>query len=210
LAEQGYLPAKDPANTRLVIMVYWGTSAAPDPISTTPAYLNYQIALQEYNELLKSDPSAADAVLSAGLAQLYFENNRRDRIDYKNALLLGYDSDGEGLIGTDSGRMLQFSALRKGRDDLVSEIEGNLYFVVLMAYDFQALWKKKKNVLLWETRFSINQPRNDFGKALPTMARFASSYFGQPSHGLVRQVIREGHVKVGEPTLVEWLFPPKN
>ena len=42
------------------------------------------------------------------------------------------------------------------------------------------------------------------------MAHFASSYFGQASHGLVRQVIREGRVDVGQPTLVEWLFQKKN
>ena len=72
--------------------------------------------------------------------------------------MLGYDSKRQGTIGTDTGRIREFSALRKGREDLVSEIEVDRYFVVLLAYDFQVLWKEKKHKLLWETRFSINQP----------------------------------------------------
>jgi hypothetical protein len=209
LAEQRFLPSKDPARTRLMIMVYWGTTDVPEPITTTAAYQFYKSSLEEYNALKSVDQSAADAALSAGLAELNFENNRRDKIDFKNAEMIGYDSDGAGLIGTDRGSILQFTALRHERDGLVPEIEENRYFVVLMAYDFQMMWKEKKHKLLWETRFSINQPRNDFGKALPAMAKFASSYFGQASHGLVRQEIPEGHVEVGAPTLVEWLFPTK-
>jgi len=38
--------------------------------------------------------------------------------------------------------------------------------VVLMAYDFQLLWKEKKHKLLWETRFSIRQRHNDFDRQL--------------------------------------------
>jgi len=213
LADQKYIPSRDPAKTKLVIMVYWGTTDVPEAISTTNAYQNYQLALQEYNEILAGNKSywaqnAADAVLSAGLVQLNWENNRRDKIDYKNADLLGYNSpDGRQLIGTARGNQMEFTALRGARNDLVSEIEGNRYFVVLMAYDFQVLWKQKKHRLLWETRLSINQPRNDFGKALPAMAKFASSFFGQASHGLVRQANRGGNVKVGEPTLIELLNP---
>jgi hypothetical protein len=29
LASQNYVPAKDPKSTRLMIMVYWGTTIAP-------------------------------------------------------------------------------------------------------------------------------------------------------------------------------------
>lgn len=86
------------------------------------------------------------------------------------------------------------------RDELIAEIEGNRYFVVLMAYDFQLLWKQKKHKLLWETRFSIDERRNQFDKALLVMAQNASQYFGQDSHGLSRMRIREGKVEVGEPT----------
>jgi hypothetical protein len=95
--------------------------------------------------------------------------------------------------------MIDKTALKGRRDDLIAEIEDNRYFVVLMAYDFQMLWKQKKNKLLWETRFSIRERGNDFGKILPAVAQYASQYFGQDSKGLVRQPLPEGHVEVGEP-----------
>jgi hypothetical protein len=84
------------------------------------------------------------------------------------------------------------------RDDMVAEIEENRYFVVLMAYDFQILWKQKKHKLLWETRFSIRQRHHNFDKDLPSMAQYASQYFGQDSHGLVHKEIPQGHVDIGE------------
>lgn len=210
LADQHYVPDKDPNKTKLLIMVYWGTTDVPEPTSESAAYQNYGSAVNEAN-LLNSAGSygagnAADAIMSAALQQLNFEDNRRDRIDYKNALLLGYNSPGgEQLIGTAVGRQLEFSALRHAHNDLVKEIESSRYFVVLMAYDFQLMWKQKKHKLLWETRFSINQPRNDFRKALPAMARYASQYFGKDSAGLVREVVREGRVEIEAPTLIELL-----
>jgi hypothetical protein len=78
-----------------------------------------------------------------------------------------------------------------------------------MAYDFQLLWKEKKHKLLWETRFSISERRNQFDKALPIMARYASQYFGQASNGLVRTRVPEGNVDIKEPTLIEFLSEPK-
>jgi hypothetical protein len=172
LAEQKYLPGKDQETTKLLIMVYWGTT------------------------------------VTAGRPQGESDNRYRDHVDFMNAQLLGYDS--EGLVGTEYGANMELTALRWHRRDLVSEIEYNRYFVVLMAYDFQQLRNRKALTPLWETRFSLNQRSNDFGKALPAMARTASRYFGRDSHGLVRTAIREGHVEIGAPTLIEMIFPPKN
>jgi hypothetical protein len=214
LATQNYVPDKDPRKTKLLILVYWGTTTVPEPTNTSAAYTNYAQAVNEANSLTQSGSygavNAADGIMSAALGELNFENNRRDLIDYKNAVMLGYNSpDGEELIGTAAGRQLQFTAMRHDHDNLQSEIERERYFVVLMAYDFQLAWKEKKHKLLWETRFSVNQPRNDFRKALPVMAATASRYFGQPSRGLVREEIPEGHVELREPTLIELVQPKK-
>jgi hypothetical protein len=132
-------------------------------------------------------------------------NKQRDDLDYSNAAMLGYNYDSEALLGTEWGAMIELTALKGPRRELLSEIEYSRYFVVLMAYDFQRMWKQRQHKLLWETRFSINQPHNDFGKALPMMVQFASPYFGQDSHGLVRHPIPEGRVEVHEPTLIELL-----
>lgn len=182
LAAQNYVPDKDPSKTKLLIMVYWGTTDTP--------------------------PQARETGMSEQDNPLQWDNARRTKLDYQNAGMLGYNSDSDALIGTYYGDQMELTALRWVHRDLVREIEAPRYFVVLMAYDFQRMWKLKKHRLLWETRFSINQPRNNFRKALPAMASFASAYFGRDSAGLVRQVVREGRVEVREPTLID-LLPSK-
>ncbi len=199
LAAQNYYPATDPAKTKLLIMVYWGTTAVPIPYDEDPLYHNYQNALAEYN-LLKAahQQGEADAVLSSGITQLNLANQIRDRIDFKNAGMIGYDFEGNGLIGTDYGSNLRHSPLGTERNDQTAEIEENRYFVVLMAYDFRLMWKEKKHKLLWETRFSIREANHQFDRDLPAMASYASKYFGQDTHGVVRKAVPLGNVEIGE------------
>jgi hypothetical protein len=113
-----------------------------------------------------------------------------------NARMLGYNAS--GMIGTDYGQWLAFTALHSRSQDLIDEIEDNRYFVVLMAYDFQVLLKEKKHKLLWETRYSIRQRGNAFDRQLAAMTEYASKYFGQDTHGLLRKPLPEGHVTLGK------------
>jgi hypothetical protein len=110
--------------------------------------------------------------------------------------MLGYDAP--GTIGTDYGSHIRGGPLGAERQELITEIEENRYFVVLMAYDFPLLWKQKKHKLLWETRFSINERHNAFDHALPVMAQYASKYFGHPTNGLLRNQVQEGQVEIGD------------
>ncbi len=214
LAGQKYLPARDPRNTRLLIMVYWGTTAVPGPTSDSMAYSNFSMAQADLRRAMnKMNPeppkmqNAMMAEMSAATWQLNMENRGRDLIDFKNASMLGYDS--EGVIGTDYGLELRRTPQKYRRDELIAEIEENRYFVVLMAYDFQLLWKQKQRKLLWETRFSITERNNQFDNALPAMAQYASQFFGRDSHGLLRAEIPDGHVDVREPTVIEFFSEPR-
>jgi hypothetical protein len=207
LLGQSYVAATDPKATRLLIMVYWGTTAVPPPYEDDPLYYNYRQCLDEYQRLIHQGGERmrdeANNVLSSGLHQLAMENRIRDLQDFKNAAMIGYDSS--GLIGTEYGRYLSHTALGMEAKDEMDEIEQNRYFVVLMAYDFQLMWKEKKHKLLWETRFSINQRHNRFDSALPAMAQYAAHYFGQPTNGLVKKRVLDGRVDVGAPTLVQFV-----
>ncbi len=211
LASRNYVPSRDPNGTKLLVMVYWGTTAVPGPASDSTAYEQFKDAQAILHAALihpppasaQKNPAAANAMLNAAYSQmsaatimLNVENRKNDRIDFSNALMLGYDSP--GLIGTEKGNYVRGTAFGLDRDDLYSEIEENRYFVVLMTYDFQLLWKHKKRKLLWETRFSISERRNQFDKALPVMAQYASRYFGEDSHGLSRMRVPEGNVDVGD------------
>jgi hypothetical protein len=209
LASQNFVPSRDPKTAKLLIMVYWGTTHAPEHASETNEYVNLQGAQKNLEDILIQKPSAAgsrdplvnpatveigaaeDAVTTA-MAGVVAENHMRDQDDQLNAMMLGYDSWWEETRKFD-GTPLAFR-----REDMLSELEEDRYFVVLMAYDFQILWKEKKHKLLWETRFSIRQRHHDFDKDLPSMAQFASQYFGQDSHGLVHREIPLGRVDIGE------------
>jgi hypothetical protein len=199
LASRRYLPAKDPQTAKLLIMVYWGTTAVPPPYEEDTMYQNFQSDVRMYRTLLSEGAfDEAEAVYSSGLAQLSMSNEMRDHLDYKNAAMLGYNSETSAKIGTEYGVALGRGALGLDQRDQVAEIEENRYFVVLMAYDFQLMWRQKKHKLLWETRFSISERRNAFDKALPVMAQYASKYFGEASNGILRQRVKEGRVDIGD------------
>ena len=224
LAGKNYLPAGDPRKTKLLIMVYWGMTYVSPSFGSSTADSTFS-GLQS---AMSSEMSAANAAaISSGtnmgfglrgmglgtgstsamrddqlnddsnaLHVLSMVNHNRDITDFRNAMMLGYDS--AGLIATEHGRYVRGTAFDVDRKDIEQEIEENRYFVVLMAYDFQLMWKEKKHKLLWETRFSINEQHNEFATALPVMARFAAEYFGEASNGLRRSRVLGGRVDIGD------------
>ncbi len=193
LAGQNYRPATDPQQTRLLIFVYWGTTSGTDDTRSSTAYQNAQDLIKdEAIDLVGKTPQEVADAKSAGDAaflMLGLQNSIRDQNNYQNAKILGFRDD---LL---RARNLQFAA---SSEDLITELEGNRYFVVLKAYDFQLAWKKKQRKLLWETRFSIREQGNSFSDQLPAMALYASRYFGQDSGGLVRKPLPNTKVELGE------------
>jgi len=208
LADRNYLPATDPKKTKLLIMVYWGTTAVPGPTSDSVAYDQLSAAQAEAAtpNMSAAQTNASMSKLSSAMTMLQMENDMRDKLDFQNAKMLGYDA--AGTIGTDYGNHIRGGAFGAERQELIDEIEVNRYFVVLMAYDFQLLWKQKKHKLLWETRFSISERKNSFDTALPLMAQYASRYFGQASNGLLRTQVQEGKVEIGELKSLGEVAPP--
>jgi len=222
LALQNYLPCdpKDPNHTDLLIMVYWGTTTGTDRASSSP---EYQIA-QGFvpppmppmppppdgtgGTAMASDPStsgraslfaqaAAIKAANDGAQQLSslmtgMANRQRDRQNSENAAILGYAEEMKRVDG------YVMTAFEQQRRDIVDEVEESRYYVVLLAYDFQTLLKHKERKLLWQTRYSIPERRNDFGKQLAAMIQSASRYFGQDSHGLLRKPLPATTVTLGE------------
>lgn len=223
LAQQRYVPSRDQKDTRLLIMVYWGTTSAVEKGSESIAYQgaeksNEDVAMAEnrlnadkmlplnqgsVQQQIRTDQQLADIAnnaFSSAMSAVQAENKARYLADLKIAELLGYDSWWESTMGAQDGTPL---AIR--RKDMLDELEHYRYFVVLMAYDFQLIAKEKKHKLLWETRFSIRQQNNQFDKQLASMVLQASQYFGRDSNGLTHKAIPPGHVEVKEPSLIELL-----
>lgn len=215
LASQKYVPATDtdPNKTNLIIMVYWGTTTGTEGTSGSSAYENTQASQPTGGHPPPPPPpsagggrpaggpagGASSAVINSGSDNLTGEmasvgavEAQRELADIRNAQLLGYDSD---LFAGDGPRI---SAFKLRQDDLISEIEQNRYFLILMAYDFQDLWKQKKHRLIWVTRMSVRERGGDFGKTLPMMAAYASQFFGRESRGLLRRTLPDGQVSIGD------------
>ncbi len=79
---------------------------------------------------------------------------------------------------------------------MLNELEEDRYFVVLMAYDFQAM-KHKQSKLLWETHISIREHSNAFDARLLGMVAGAAGFFGRDSGGLKHRDVPEGQVLLG-------------
>jgi hypothetical protein len=221
LASQNYVPSRDPNKTKLLVVVYWGTTRVPDSATSSVAGENLQAASQaamsaNHAESVRFNPNDScapnqmaqtntinykvitpdqidtDNAMSAAMSMSASVEHQRNLIDEQNAMMLGYDS------WWSETAQFKNSPQDYRRDDMLSELEARRYFVVLMAYDFQRLWKEKKPVLLWETRFSIREDGDDFDKHLAAMAGSAAAYFGENSGKLVHKPLPEGHVDVGE------------
>ena len=215
LAQSNYLPVADrnPEKTKLLIMVYWGTTSGTARASASNATQKLQ-AGQGSSTSPPPTPSSAftahcscDATnldtniasvvkgmnqdeMSGAAAMVAADNRLRREADSWNASLLGYDLGPIAASGF---------ALRNRRDDLVAEVEDSRDFVVLQVYDFQALWKQRKHKLLWVTRLSVRDGGASYGKALPAMLSGASQYLGRDSHGLRHESLSpaEGYVEIG-------------
>lgn len=140
--------------------------------------------------------AAQDSALEQSWTMTHMANQQRDRQNLANAAILGYLPEMKRVAD------YQMTAFHQIQQDIIDDVEENRYFVVLLAYDFQTLWKHQQRKLLWETRFSIRERGNDFSKELGAMAKFASRYFGKGSDGLIRKPLPEVRIILGEPKFI--------
>jgi hypothetical protein len=221
LASQHYVASTDPKNTRLLIMVYWGTTRVPDHATNSIAIQNLQASTQavmaanldahmvhfnpndscapmemqqgsQVNSAVRTpEQISMESSMTGAMAMAAAENDQRLQLDKENAMMLGYDS-----WWAETARYKDTPQAYR-QQDMLGELEGRRYFVVLMAYDFKKLAADKKAKLLWETRFSVREHGDDFGKRLAAMAASASPYFGKDIGKLIHTPLPEGHVEVG-------------
>jgi hypothetical protein len=163
--------------------------------------------LAERNYVPTRDPDATNLFIMVYWGRTQgsngvFSGGIKDAIDFRNAQLLGFDSESSVQALADRstafwGRSFRTQMVGNVHADVFSALEVNRYYVVLRAFDFQSAWKKKKIKLLWETRFSLSERLHDFTKELPNMALSAAQYFGQDTRGVVLKPLPEGHVDIG-------------
>ncbi len=174
LASQKYFPALDPASGSLLIVVYWGTTRAPAEKAPSSIVAKMTEQLGPPSSRVTPFTVGPTGLRDQYLFQAKAANFAGAMVDREDAMMLGYDSAADPDLRT------------------------YRYFVVLLAYDLQDLLKERRPKLLWQTRFSVSEHRNQFDKQLRLMAVVASKYFGRDSLGLRHDSVPEGRVEVGE------------
>jgi hypothetical protein len=205
LAIQNYVLSDDPATTNLLILAYWGMTLTPDDLRPYGFRGSDFAAGSGGYKGAGMGPPVSDAPpwiprgSAAEQAPVFqkFEAAHDAQTDSRNAAILGYTDALLGARPDDPRIWDQRGDPRFGA--LISELEQRRYYVVLLAFDYRKARRYGLHKLLWETRFSLIERGNDFGKELPAMALIAAKYFGQDSHGLIHNNLKEGHVEIGEP-----------
>jgi hypothetical protein len=127
------------------------------------------------------------------MAQTLAYDRVRDQLNERNARIIGYLDD-----LAEANDVRRFAGGGDRYADLITEVEGARYYIVISAYDFPELVNKKKQKLLWQTRVSVRAPGNAFNETYLAMLKSASIHFGQNSGGLVRGEEGRGQVELGE------------
>jgi hypothetical protein len=198
MTKRGYVSAKDPANTDLLIFVFWGTTNNTKMRMDSPITRNLQFAMEQMRTV--ADAGAGEKNAMGNQMETYFiaaaaEQRLRERQDIRKAMLLGFQDDlnkAWDLSHTDF------------MDDYWDDLRADRYFVVLKAFDYRlAAGKEHLRKILWEARFSVPRESKDFIDLLPAMTRYASQFFGQDTKGLVREPLPEVRVILGPLKTVE-------
>ena len=86
---------------------------------------------------------------------------------------------------------------QREKDELLTLLKEERYFVVLMAFDYESV-RKGKPMLAWSTRYSIRAAGQNFETAITSMNQVASDYFGKNLPKLTRKRDDDSSVEIGE------------
>lgn len=217
LAQQNYHYAQSKDQAKLLLVLQWGSTIAPNDINYQQ---DFKAAASVYSELIammgpqgmgtidqarasagskmdgspsgEGDPSAAERFESAML-RLFMDNQVRDQVNEHNARVLGYMDD-----LAQSNDIRRWAGGGDRYNDLIADVEESRYFIVISAYDFRELTEQNNKKLLWQTRVSVRSPGNRFDDSYVAMLKGASKYFGQNSGRLIKGEATKGTVELGE------------
>ena len=192
LAKQNYFPATQVPTADILLMVHWGTTTTfVDPMRDIQMERTNE-ALSDYSANADSAGNADPGALNAAIADQKNASGSALGAIARNAALLGY----QPTLAKEQGKI--FSSAEE--QTMNEELNEERYFIILIAYDFQAMQKEHKTRRLWTTRLSVRSPGNKFTEALPMLARAGGDVFGRQIDGLVRVKIpaQGGNVKLHE------------
>jgi hypothetical protein len=200
LARQNYHYARNAGEATLLLVLHWGVTItfnsgnyATTVGNAASAMTNLKAAGGGPGTAPSDDPvvAAAGNAFESQMLQLQMENRARDQVNLPNARLLGYLDD-----LNESNDIRRWAGGGDRYNDLVADIEESRYYIIVSAYEFEALTKQRQKKLLWQTRVSVRAPGNRFDDSVAAMLKGAAKYFGQDSGRLVRGEESKGTVEL--------------
>ena len=207
LGRQNYFLAKDRASADLLLVVHWGRTIAFDRTSTGLAMNELSQAYADLN-IASADAAPPDSISYAGnpttaqdeafesaMMKILMFNRFRDKVNERNAVLLGYVDDVNRFDG-----IQRYAGNASAFDELIDDLEESRYYVTITAYDFDAMVERNERKVRWVTRVSMRAPGHAFHENLPVMLASASRYFGKNTGRLIRG--HKAEVEIGEARVV--------
>jgi hypothetical protein len=227
LALQNYRYAQTKEQAKLLLVLNWGSTIAPNGMhqqqnvaSLRDALSSLQTAQIALNEIEPATYEGQDVAknATAGFSRhpSFAKTEELVVVHAAGSVEAGYlrslvDDRVRDELNTRNARVIGYlddladaNDIRRhagGGDrynDLITDVEESRYYIVVSAYDFKELTEKKQQKLLWQTRVSVRAPGNTFNETYLAMLKSASRYFGQNSGRLVRGEESRGQVELGE------------
>ena len=202
LATRGFLPASDTAPASLALTYYWG-------VHTRPPDEEVLSSGQFATNLLDRAALVGGEKFRQKFADLLTELTTQE--DAASAASRPQTVDGvavESVLGPDQMEMInpmtRFRRSDPKNDFLVEQVSGDVYYVVISAYDRAALARNQR-VLLWRTRMTVGAAGISQTDSLPTLIRSAAPYLGREMEEpatLMPRTLPEGSFKLG-PLIIE-------
>jgi hypothetical protein len=227
LARQSYQYAQTKEQAKLLLVLNWGSTLAPNGMNTSANVGSIQTAMNTLQQR-QTDANAVTGKVYAGQdvgknaasgfnRGIQWANNEEMAVvasagTVESQFLKSLTDDrvrdelnkrNAQVLGymddlADSNDIRRYAGGGDRYQDLISDVEESRYYIVISAYDFKELTEKNQKKLLWQTRVSVRSPGNSFDSTMAAMLKSASHYFGQNSGHVIRGEETKGSVELGE------------
>lgn len=143
----------------------------------------------------------AHSAMDYDLSALFPDKAYREMLE--RAVLVGGHSFQKSLIRRLSYGELQIDPTAK-LDFLRSQAGSDLYFVVVSAYDYEAL-RRKERKLVWRTNLTVAATGVAMADSLPALVLTGGPYFGRPvpEAEILLRTVKRGVVHLGPSQVIE-------
>ena len=196
LAKQKFYPYQGEGTGDILIVVHYGVTEYEESIMELMGYTS-----EEEMGLggdLGFEGIASDGAGMNAIADLSFNQSLQNSSGSSNARSMGQKAN---LLGMEEA--YGFYTNDQDKYELMSMLDEERYFVILMAYDMESI-KAKESKLLWSTRYSIRAIGQNFDDAIKGMNTIAGDYFGQSFKGLNLKRLRDdSSVEIGDIEVIQ-------